>query len=125
MLHLAPQPQPQEPLQYAEAVSRLASVRHAIRLLEPFGSGPASDVDDDQAIASAWDQAGEARRRLFERRSGHMVAAASAGIEALLIERQEGREPAAAASEALVSQIRRELKEVAGIVLGPSTIQLR
>ena len=118
MLHLAPQPQPQEPLQYAEAVSRLASVRHAIRLLEPFGSGPASDVDDDQAIASAWDQAGEARRRLFERRSGHMVAAASAGIEALLIERQEGREPAAAASEALVSQIRRELKEVAGIVLG-------
>ena len=132
MLHLAPQPQPQEPLQYAEAVSRLASVRHAIRLLEPFGSGPASDVDDDQAIgvaieaiASAWDQAGEARRRLFERRSGHMVAAASAGIEALLIERQEGREPAAAASEALVGQIRRELKEVAGIVLGPSTIQLR
>ena len=118
MLHLAPQSQPQEPLHYAEAVSRLASVRHAIRLLEPFGSGPASDVDDDQAIASAWDQAGEARRRLFERRSGHMVAAASAGIEALLIERQEGREPAAAASEALVSQIRRELKEVAGIVLG-------
>ena len=28
---------------YAEAVSRLASVRHALRLVEPFGGGPASD----------------------------------------------------------------------------------
>lgn len=118
MLHLAPQPQPQEPIHYAEAVSRLASVRHAIGLVEPFGSGPACDLDDDEALAAAWDRAGEARRRLFERRSGRMIAEASAGIEALLIERQEGREPAAAANEALVSQIRRELQEVVRIVLG-------
>jgi hypothetical protein len=118
MLHLAPQPQPQEPLHYAEAVSRLASVRHAIGLVEPFGSGPASDLHDDEALAAAWDQADEAKRRLFDRRSGRMVAEASAGIEALLIERQEGREPAAAASEALVRQIRRELEDVARIVLG-------
>jgi hypothetical protein len=118
MLHLARQPQPQEPLHYAEAVSRLASVRHAIRLVEPFGSGPACDLDDDEALAAAWDQADEARRRLFDRRSGRMIAEATAGIEALLIERQEGREPAAAASDALVSQIRRELEDVARIVLG-------
>ena len=118
MLHLAQQPQPQEPLHYAEAVSRLASVRHALGLVEPFGSGPASDVHNDEALAAAWDQASEARRRLFDRRSGRMIAEASAGIEALLIERQEGREPAAAASEALVNRIRRELEEIAGIVLG-------
>ena len=53
----------QAPLPYAEAVSRLASVRHALRLVEPFGGGPASDLDDDDAIAAAWDGAGEARQR--------------------------------------------------------------
>jgi hypothetical protein len=46
-----------------------------------------------------------------------MIGAAAAGIEALLDERQEGREPHAAASQALAEQIRRELREIAGIVL--------
>jgi hypothetical protein len=119
MLHLAYQPTPEErPLAYAEAVSRLASVRHALRLVEPFGAGPASDLSDDEPIAAAWDGIGEEKRRLFDRRSGRMIAGATAGIEALLIESQEGREPHAAASQALVDQIRRELQEVAGIVLG-------
>ena len=92
MLHLLRQHSPEEtPAAYAEAVSRLASVRHAMRLVEPFGAGPASDVDDEH-VASAWD-------------------------EALLIERQDGREPHAAASQALADEIRRELRDVAGIVL--------
>lgn len=119
MLHLLAQPEPREsPLAYAEAVSRLASVRHALRLVEPFGAGPASDLDDDDALASAWAHAGEARQRLFDRRSGRMIGTAAAGIEALLIERQQGHEPHAAASEALVDEIRRELREVAGIIAG-------
>jgi hypothetical protein len=118
MLHLTAQPIPNEsPLPYAEAVSRLASVRHALRLVEPFGSGPASDTSDE-AIAAAWDEAGAPRQQLFDRRSERMIGAAAAGIEALLTERQDGREPNAAASEALVEQIRRELRDVAGIVLG-------
>jgi hypothetical protein len=54
---------------------------------------------------------------LFDRRSARMVGAAAAGIEALLIEREDGREPNPAASQALVDQIRSELREVAGIVL--------
>jgi len=117
MLHLAYQPTPEErPLAYAEAVSRLASVRHALRLVEPFGAGPASDLSDDEPIAAVWDQAGEATQRLFDRRSGRMIAGASAGIEALLIESRQGREPNSAASQALVDEIRRELHEVAGIV---------
>ncbi|NUQ19214.1 MAG: hypothetical protein HOP95_12355 [Sphingomonas sp.] len=119
MFHLAAQPAPEErPLAYAEAVSRLASVRHALRLVEPFGAGPASDMAEDEPVASAWESAGETRQRLFDRRSARMVAGATAGIEALLIESREGREPHAAASQALVDQIRRELEEVAGIVLG-------
>jgi hypothetical protein len=55
---------------------------------------------------------------LFDRRSERMVGAAAAGIESLLAQRQEGEEPNAAAGEALVEEIRRELREVAGIVLG-------
>ena len=93
MLHLLAQPTPSDsPLPYAEAVSRLASVRHALRLVEPFGSGPASDLGDDEAVAAAWDEAGEAKQRLFDRRSERMIGAAAAGIEALLDEDQEGRE---------------------------------
>ena len=118
MLHLSAQPQLEEsPLAYSEAVSRLASVRHAIRLVEPFGAGPAADTCDDESVAAAWEGAGEAQRRLFDRRSARMVDSAAAGIEALLIESREGREPNSAASEALVNEIRRELREVAGIVL--------
>src|SRR5690348_2167845 len=119
MLHLSAQTTPEDrPLAYAEAVSRLASVRHALRLVEPFGAGPASDMPDDQPIASAWGSAGEPRQRLFDRRSARMIAGATAGIEALVIESQDGREPNAAASQALVDQIRRELEDIAGIVLG-------
>jgi hypothetical protein len=47
-----------------------------------------------------------------------MIGAAAAGIEALLVESREGREPHSEASQALVEEIRRELRDVAGIVLG-------
>jgi hypothetical protein len=115
MLHLAYHPTPDErPLAYAEAISRLASVRHALRLVEPFGAGPASDDDE---IAEAWDDSGEARQRLFDSRSERLVGSAAAGLEALLAERQEGREPHQAATHAMVEQIRRELQDIAGIVL--------
>lgn len=118
MLHLPAHPAHEPPQAYSEAVSRLASVRHALRLVEPFGAGPASDTGDDEAIAAAWDTAGETKQRLFDRRSERMIGAAATAIEALLIERQEGREPHAAANQALIEQIRRELQEIAGIVLG-------
>jgi hypothetical protein len=117
MLHLLAQPTAESPLPYAEAVSRLASVRHALRLVEPFAGGPASDPSDD-VLAAAWDSAGESKQQLFDRRSERMIGAAAAGIEALLDERQLGHQPHSAASETLVDQIRRELREVAGIVLG-------
>lgn len=119
MLHLFPAPAPEsnsEP--YAEAVSRLASVRHALRLVEPFGHGPAPDLsDEDFAVAVAWNDAGEARRRHFDRRSAQLVGATAAGVEALLNARQDGRQPHAEASKALVDQIRQELADVARLVL--------
>ena len=117
MLHLIPQHEPEaRPEAYAEAVSRLASVRHALRLVEGgFSNGPGEDRDD--RLASAWNDAGEAKQRCFDRRSARLVGATAAGIEAILGQRNEGREPHRAASEALVDQIRRELRQVAGIVL--------
>src|SRR6478672_4115415 len=122
MLHLHPEATPEpRPEAYAEAVSRLASVRHALRLVEPFGSGPASDLGDE-SIAERWDSAGGSKQRYFDRRSGALVGAAAAGIEALLIERENGREPNQEATQAMVEQIRRELQDVAGIILGPSTM---
>jgi hypothetical protein len=113
-LHLVPDNAPHpRPDPYAEAVARLTTVRHALRLVDPYGGGPASDADDDQAVAAAWDEASEARRRTFDARSSHLVGAAAAGVEALLDEKQKGREPNEEASKALVDQIRRELADVA------------
>ena len=113
MLHILPDSEPR-PQAYAEAVSRLASVRHALRLVEPFGAGPASDfANDDEDIAAAWEEAGEARQKLFDQRSGRLVNAAAAGLEALVANGASNEE----ATQAMIDQIRRELAEVAGIVL--------
>ena len=117
MLSLVPQhdfePRPQA---YAEAVSRLASVRHALRLVDGgFAEGPLDDLDGN--IASAWPDASEAKQRHFDRQSERLVTTAATGIEALLGARNEGREPHREASRTLVDEIRRELRDIAGIVL--------
>jgi hypothetical protein len=118
MLHLIPESAPQAtPQPYAEAVSRLASIRHALRLVDPFGGGPASDLNQDEAIAAAWPEAGEARLRAFDARSTRLVGATAAGVEALLDERQKGLEPHQEASKALVEEIRRGLRDVARLIL--------
>jgi hypothetical protein len=118
MLHLLAQSAPDEsPQPYAEALTRLASVRHALRLVEPFGGGPAPDLSIDEAIAAGWQTAGEHKQKLFDRHSQRLVGATAAGIEALVVEREEGREPHSAAGQALIDEIRRELEEVAGILL--------
>jgi len=107
---VTPQPVPQA---HTEVLSRLASVRHALRLVDPHGGGPAPDPDTDDAIATAWDSADETKRRRFDRKTGELVGATVAGIDALMKEDQ----PNAEASKALVDQIRRELQQVAGIIL--------
>jgi len=116
MLSLIPQSQPETPTAYAEAVARLASVRHALRLVDGgFSAGPEGDLDDH--VANAWEDTGEAKQRLFDRRTERLVGTTAAGIEALLSQRSDGREPHVLACKTLVDEIRRELREVAGIVL--------
>lgn len=119
MLHLFPDAATDSrPQAYAEAVGRLASVRQALRLVDPFAGGPASDLDHDASMAAAWQDAGGARRRLFGSRSAQLVGATAAGVEALLNERERGNVPHAEASAALVDQIRRELAAVSSLILG-------
>jgi hypothetical protein len=116
MLSLIPQQEPEAQVEVTEAVARLASVRHALRLVDGgFGAGPEDDLDGD--IAAAWPSAGRSRHRWFDRRTERLVSATAAGIEALLGQRHEGREPHREASRTLVDQIRAELRDVAGIVL--------
>lgn len=116
MLSLIPQTESGLPTAYAEAVSRLASVRHALRLVDGgFSAGPQGDVDE--TVALSWEDAGPAQQRWFDRSSERLVAAAAAGIEALLGERHQGHEPHMAASQALADEIRRDLREVAQIIL--------
>jgi hypothetical protein len=119
MLHLladaTPEPRPQV---YAEAVSRLASIRHALRLVGTLGDGPSPDLNDnDEAIATAWDDAGNAGQRCFDRRSERLVTSTAAGVEALLVVRQDGGLAHPEASKFLVDQIRRELADVARVIL--------
>lgn len=107
----APSPAPQA---HTEVLSRLACVRHALRLVDPYGGGPAPDLEADEAIAAAWGLADETKRRRFDTRSGRLVGATAAGIEALMI---GGSEPNIEASAELVEQIRRELRDVARVIL--------
>ncbi|MGH6729199.1 MAG: hypothetical protein ACREBK_03515 [Sphingomicrobium sp.] len=118
MLHLQPTPSAdQESRPYAEAVARLASIRHALRLVDVHGGGPAPDPDSDEQIAMAWDEAGAARRRQFDRRSAASVNATAAGLEALLGEHGQGRAPHQEASRTMVEEIRRELADIARVIL--------
>ena len=118
MLHLQPVQSPESaPEPYAEAVARLASIRHALRLVDPFGGGPANDPEMDELVGRSWGEAGEAKRRWFDKRSGRLVGATAAGVEAMLDERQTGNEPHQEAAKELVEQIRGELAAVSRIVL--------
>ena len=118
MLHLAPvAPQHDSPQPYAEAVARLASIRHALRLVDPFGAGPASDPVEGEAIGVLWAEAPAARRRCFDARSERVIAATAEGLEALLATRDAGLEPNPAASARLAEEIRLGLEDVSRLML--------
>ena len=117
MLHFVPDPQSFEsPEPYAEAVARLAGIRHALRLVDPFGGGPAPDLDEN--IGEAWGAAPYAKRRCFDNRTGRVIAATAEGLEALLGERSAGREPNSAASAEIAEEIRRGLRDASRQMLG-------
>ena len=106
MLHLAPVPDLDEPLLTSEALAKLAGIRHALRLVDPFGGGPASDPIKDDEIAASWAAASKASNRRFDETALRTAGAAAAGIDALLAVRAAGHEPNEAASKELAEEIR-------------------
>jgi hypothetical protein len=117
MLHFVPVPELDEsPPPYAEALSRLASIRHALRLVDPFAGGPASDPEDDEQMASAWTGASKAKSRCFDRRTARTANAAAAGLDAMLAERAIGRDPNSAAGQQIAEEIRLGLEDVSRLM---------
>ncbi len=112
MLHLAPLPHDDDAPLPADALAKLAGIRHALRLVDPFGGGPASDPSNDDEVAAAWAGASKASNRRFDECTVRTAGAAAAGIDALLAARASGHEPNEAASQQLAEEIRRGLEDI-------------
>lgn len=113
MLHLstpdqAPEPSPRL---HPEPVTRLASLRNALRAVDEFGGGPAPDLDDED-VSARWESAAGAARRCFDRRSAELVGAASAGLEAVSVQREHGVDVSAAALRVIAEELKAGLKDL-------------
>ena len=112
MLHLFAQaqaPQPSERL-HPEPVTRLASLRNALRVVDQFGGGPASDLDDE--ISARWESADEAARRCFDRRSAELVGVAAAGLEAVSFQREMGLDASVTALRVIAGELKSGLQDL-------------
>ncbi len=112
MLHLfaeSPSPQRQERL-HPEPVTRLASLRNALRVVDEFGGGPASDFDDQ--LSERWESADEAAKRCFDRRSAELVSVASAGLQAVSFQREQGLDASVAALRVIADELKTGLKDL-------------
>lgn len=96
-----------QPTPYAEAVSRLASLRQALTLIE---GRPVQG--DDSTVAAGWANAAECARSHFDTASARAVSGAASGIEALALLRAEGLAANTAASDVLAQDIRARLDEL-------------
>jgi hypothetical protein len=108
MLHLIPEFAPDfEPSLHPEPVSRMASLRNALRIADSFGGGPASDVDDDDDQTSArWASAGEAAKRCFDRRSAELIAMATDGLQVVAEQQALGKHASPAAMGTIAAELR-------------------
>ena len=102
-------PRPSERLR-PEPVTRLASLRTALRVVDGFGGGPAPDFDDQ--AAQAWDSASEPARRCFDRGSAELVAAASAGLEAVAVQQELGLDTSDAALRVIADELREGVEDL-------------
>ena len=112
MLHLfaqAPAPEPAERL-HPEPVTRLASVRNALRIVDEFGGGPADDFDDE--VSARWVSAGGAAKRCFDRRSAELIAVATAGLEAVSFQREQGLDASVTALRVIAGELKTGLKDL-------------
>jgi hypothetical protein len=110
MIHFipeSPEAASELPGPYAEAVSRLASIRQALACVEQYSGEEPSDSMAEAKLAAAWPGASAAKQRVYDARSARAAAAAAAGLEALAALHEGGKEPHAEALE----RLKRELGE--------------
>lgn len=112
MLHLfaeAQEIQPERRLR-PEPVTRLASLRNALRVVDDFGGGPAPDFDDELCVR--WGSTAEAAKRCFDRRSAELVAVAAAGLEAVSFQREQGLDASVTALRVIADELRCGLQDL-------------
>ena len=108
MIHFLPESFDQStetPGPYAEAISRLASIRQALACVEQFAGEQPSDSMAEAKLAAGWPVSTPARQRCFETRSARTAAAAEAGLEAISAQNDGGRTP----NPAAIARLKREL----------------
>ena len=108
MIHFipeSPQTAQEMPGPYAEAISRLSSIRQALACVEQFSGEQPSESMAEAKLAAAWPGASPARQRVYEARSARTAAAAAAGLEALAGQQEGSKETHPAA----VERLKREL----------------
>jgi hypothetical protein len=92
---------------YAEAISRLSSIRQALACVEQFAGESPSESIAEARLAAAWPGASAAKQRVYETRSRRAAATAAAGLEALAALERTGKEPHSAA----LKRLKRELAD--------------
>jgi len=114
MLHFLPQSYEDNGAPFTEGAARLASIRNALRLVDPFGGGPAGDLSDEE-IAAGWAVSNDSARRCFDTRSERTIGAATAGLEAIVNIRQCGRTPHDIAIDQVAEAIREGLADLSDL----------
>jgi len=115
MIHFLPVAAEDSGAPPAEASARLASIRHALRLVDPWGGGPADDLSEEE-LALAWPAASDAAKRCFAKRSEATVGSASAGLETIVAVRSSGQQAHPASVELVAEIIRDGLADLAHLL---------
>jgi len=88
---------------YAEAVTRLASIRKALACVEQVAGEQPSQRDSEARLAVRWPATSDAAKRCFEARSARTAAAAAAGLEAIAAQHAKGAQTNPAATARLMA----------------------
>ena len=107
MIHFIPESSAsanEVPGPYAEAVARLASIRHALACVEQVAGKGVSHRDSEARLALGFPGASPPVQRCFDARSAR-VANAAAGLEAIARQQDAGNPPHPAAIEALEREL--------------------
>lgn len=120
MLHFLPElPSSDRPAPYNDAVARLASIRNALRLVEPGSRESWQDPEEDRRFERLWSKAPEATRRCFEASSERTIDSATAALEAVLGGKARGDEINPAAVQRVANRLREGLGELEALLVRP------